>query len=111
MASAGQLGDLFGILNSLFSILAFIAVYRSLRKDHEDRDVEDERHKELVELQAMTAHAQIVTELWKQNLRRIESEGGGRWRKAEADRHKELMAVNALLAAKIGLSSPATPTE
>jgi len=116
--SFGQLGDSFGVLNSLFSGLAFVVIYRTLVEEIERKAGEENRFQKQTELAALSTLAQITHSLWENNRETAKAATSGverqRWEDFSRVRYEELIRIRARLAEHVslgdsGTSTPATP--
>jgi hypothetical protein len=108
--SRGQFGDQFGVINSLFSGLAFAVIFCSLhaqreaekeqgkrfekqlreQKEQLERELEEQRDQfeKQAELSAMATYAEIACELWQHNERISDSRSP-----SAKQRHGEMLVV------------------
>ncbi len=95
MAKRGQFGDMFGAVNALFSGLAFAVIYRSLSTQHDEIQEQKAQFRQQVELEALTAYADITRALWENNMKRFEQEKNEFWKNAVESRYQEMMKARA----------------
>ncbi|MBA2241461.1 MAG: hypothetical protein H0W04_01010 [Chthoniobacterales bacterium] len=72
-ATRGQIGDMFGAVNALFSGLAFVAIYASLRAQHQESVEQQRQFAKQTALAALTAYAEITKSMWLQNVDQFRS--------------------------------------
>lgn len=113
--SFGQLGDTFGVLNSLFSGLAFVVIYRTLVEEIDRKTGDEARFRKQAELTALSTLAQITLALWESNKETARDASPARYEKQQWEgyakvRYEELIRIRARLAEQVSLEDVGTST-